>query len=152
MDSNEKKKEVELDISQVLYAPYHPRARRLYNILKKEFAFDVIYKKTKKTLGDIHYTKKRNVVYRIPCAQCSKKYAGQKTATLNKRNSQHKNWCEKKYKKQILKSTKKNDGMVCHYLSTGHNIDFEGTEIITEDKNYWRRLIINRRNGNKEAV
>ena len=142
-DKKEKKKEGELDISKALYAPYHPRARRLYNILKKEFGFDVIYKKTK-TLGDIILKKgrqiekgfRRNVVYRIPCAQCPKKYVGQTTATLNKRNSQHKNWCQKKYKKQILKSTKKNDGMAYHHHSTGHNIDFEGTEIITEKKNY----------------
>ena len=26
--------------------------------------------------------------------------------------------------------------------STGHNIDFDSTEIITEEKNNWRRLII----------
>ena len=43
---------------------------------------------------------------------------------------------------QILKPTKKNDRMAYHHHSTGHNIDFEGTEIITEEKNYWRRLII----------
>ena len=47
-----RKKEAELDISKALYATYHQRARRFFNILKKEFGFDVIYKKTK-TLGDI---------------------------------------------------------------------------------------------------
>ena len=52
------------------------------------------------------------------------------------------NWCLKKHKKEILKSTKKNDGMAYHHHSTGHNIDFDRTEIITEEKNYWRRLII----------
>jgi len=148
-DNKGKKNEVELDVSKSLYAPYHPRARRLYNILKKEFGIDVIYKKTQ-TLGDIILKKgrqiekgfRRNVVYSIPCAQCPKKYVGQTTATLNKRNSQHKNWCLKKHKKEILKSTKKNDGMAYHHHSTGHNIDFDRTEIITEEKNYWRRLII----------
>ena len=73
---------------------------------------------------------------------CSKRYVVPTTATLNKRNSQHKNWCQKKYKKQILKSTKKNDEMTYHHHVTGHNIDFEGTKIITEERNYWRILII----------
>jgi len=85
-DNKGKKNEVELDVSKSLYAPYHPRARRLYNILKKEFGIDVIYKKTQ-TLGDIILKKgrqiekgfRRNVVYSIPCAQCPKKYVGQTT-------------------------------------------------------------------------
>ena len=32
--------------------------------------------------------------------------------------------------------------MAYHHHSTGPNIDFDRTEIITEEKNYWRRLII----------
>ena len=45
--TNRKEKEAELEISKALYAPYHPRAGRFFNILKKEFGFDVIYKNTK---------------------------------------------------------------------------------------------------------
>ena len=37
---------------------------------------------------------------------------------------------------------KKNGGMVFHHHSTGHEINWEGTEVITEEKNYWRRIII----------
>ena len=29
-----------------------------------------------------------------------------------------------------------------HHHQTGHNIDFEGTSILAEEKSYWRRLII----------
>ena len=73
-DNKARKKETELEISKALYAPYHPRARRFFNILKKEFGFDVIYKKTK-TLGDIILKKgrqiekghRRNVVYSTLC-------------------------------------------------------------------------------------
>ena len=36
--------------------------------------------------------------------------------------------------KQILKQQRTMMGW--------HNIDFEGTEILTEEKNYWRRFII----------
>ena len=47
-----------------------------------------------------------------------------------------------KTQKTILKSTKKTDGMAYHHHSTGHTINFEETEIITEVKNYWKRIII----------
>jgi len=39
-----------------------------------------------------------------------------------------------KHKRTILKSTKKTDGMAYHHHSTGHAINFDGTEIITEEK------------------
>ena len=102
-------------VSKALYAPYHPKARRLYNILKKQFGFDVIYK-MKKTLGDIILKKgrqiqkrlRRNVVYRIPYAQCPKKYVGP-TATLNKQSTQK--LVPKEVHEANLKATKNDDGM-----------------------------------------
>ena len=108
-------------VSKALYAPYHPKARRLYNILKKRFGFDVIYKTTK-TLGDIILKKgrqiqkrlRRNVVYRIPCAQCPKKYGGQTTATLNKQSTQK--LVPKEVQEANLKSTKNDDGMAQYWF------------------------------------
>ena len=41
-----------------------------------------------------------------------------------------------------MKSTEKNDGIAFHHHLTGHKIDFQNVEIIAEEKNYWRRLII----------
>ena len=32
--------------------------------------------------------------------------------------------------------------MAYHHNNTGHTIYFEETEIITEEKNYWKRIII----------
>ena len=49
-------------------------------------------------------------------------------------------WCEKKYKRHILKSTKINDGVAYHHHNTGHKIHFENV-ISFERKSYWRRLI-----------
>ena len=34
------------------------------------------------------------------------------------------------------------DGIAFHFHETGHNIDFYKTEIIAEEKAYWKRLII----------
>ena len=68
-----KAQQEELNMEKALYVPYHPRARRLYKILKKEFGYDTIFKKTL-TLGDIILEKgrqiekgdKKNIVYSIP--------------------------------------------------------------------------------------
>ena len=84
---------------------------------------------------------KKNAVYRIPCAECSKKYVGQTSGTLKKRTAEHVRWCRKKHKKQLLNSAKKNDGIAYHHHYTGHKIDFDNVQIITQEKSYWRRLI-----------
>ena len=111
-DKTKEKEEFNLDKS--LFIPYHPRAKRLINILKTKFSIPTIYKRTQ-TLGDILLKKgrqmekeyKKNAVYRIPCAECSKKYVGQTSGTLKKRTAEHVRWCRKKHKKQLLNSAKK---------------------------------------------
>ena len=149
ISGNQTKHSKRRDFAKSLYVPYHPHTKRLYKMIKEEFGFKVIYKKTQ-TLGDIlqkigrtiEKQYKRNTVYSIPCQQCPKKYVGQTTATLKKRCSEHRNWCQKKHKKKILKTSKKNDGIAFHFHETGHVIDFENTQIIAEEKAYWKRLII----------
>ena len=42
----------------------------------------------------------------------------------------------------MLKTTQKNDGIAYHHHSTPHQIDFDNVQIITQEKNYWRRLIV----------
>jgi len=51
-DRREHNKEDEIDMAKSMYVPYHPRAKRLYKMLKEEFGFSVVFKKTQ-TLGDI---------------------------------------------------------------------------------------------------
>ena len=50
----------EIDFVNATYTPYHPRARRLYKMLKEEFGITVIFKKTQ-TLGDIMLKKGRSI-------------------------------------------------------------------------------------------
>ena len=45
-------------------------------------------------------------------------------------------------KQKILKSSKKDNGLALHVHQTGHTFDFENTEIIARESNYWRRLIL----------
>jgi len=44
--------------------------------------------------------------------------------------------------KEDFTTSKKNDGIAFHYHKMGHAIDFENTQIIAEEKAYWKRLII----------
>ena len=148
-ESKPKGTKEEIDFSKSMYVPYHPRTKRLYRMIKEDFGFSIIYKKTQ-TLGDILQKKgrtiekqyRKNTVYSIPCKDCPKKYVGQTTGTIKKRCSEHRNWCRKKHKKKILKTSKKNDGIAFHFHETGHIIDFDNTAIIAEEKAYWKRLII----------
>ena len=148
-ENKQQSQKVEIDLSKSMYVPYHPRTKRLYKMITDEFGFPIVYKKTQ-TLGDILQKKgrnidrqyRRNIVYSIPCQECPKKYVGQTTSTLKKRCNEHRNWCKKKFKKKILKTSKKNDGIAFHFHETGHNIDFDKTEIIAEEKAYWKRIII----------
>ena len=42
----------------------------------------------------------------------------------------------------MLKTTQKNDGIAYSHHSTSHQIDFDNVQITTQEKNYWRRLLI----------
>ena len=70
------------------------------------------------------------------------KYVGQTSVPLKKRCKEHENWCIKKHKKKLLKSTTKNDGRAYHHHLTGQEIDFENTRIFAEETSHWPRLII----------
>ena len=93
---NQQDKKGTWDLTHAFHAPYHPKARRLFEKLRTEFGLTVIYKRTK-TLGDLILKKgrdiekqyKKNTVYKIPCAECPKVYAGQSSTTLKKRCQQH---------------------------------------------------------------
>ena len=50
--------------------------------------------------------------------------------------------CRRIIKLKELKNAKKDSGLAFHRQKTGHGFDFDNTEILQQDKNYWRRLIL----------
>ena len=50
--------------------------------------------------------------------------------------------CRPHLKQKILKSSKKDNGLAFHAHQAGHKFDFDHTEIIAREPNYWRRLIL----------
>ena len=47
----------QIDFSKSLYAPYHPRAKKMCQSLQKSFGINVVYKKTQ-TLGNLLFKRK----------------------------------------------------------------------------------------------
>jgi hypothetical protein len=107
--------EESLDINHSFYAPYHPRAEKLFKLLEDRFNFKTIYKKTP-TLEHLICKHReppdklirKNTVYKVPCTKpCPVSYIGQSKHTVVHRMEQHINMCKEKNKKRILKSSKK---------------------------------------------
>ena len=80
-----------IDLDKSLYVPYHPRAKRLYKIIREQFGYNCIFKKNPNSWRYIILLKKgrqipkeyrKNIVYSIPCADCNKKYVEQTTKPL----------------------------------------------------------------------
>ena len=148
-NNKEHKQRQEIDFKRTFYVPYHSRAKKLYKLLQEKFGIYTVYRKTT-TLGDLILRKgrqiekqyKKHAVYKVPCKQCDKAYIGQTKNSTAKRNSQHKAVCRRKLKLKALKSAKKDNGLAFHHQKTGHEFDFENTEILCQDKSYWRRLIL----------
>ena len=81
-------------------------------------------------------------MYKVPCKDCEKAYIGQSKNSIAKRGGQHKAMCRRKLKLAKLKNSKKDNGIAFHHIKTGHDFDFDNTEIIARDTNYWRRLML----------
>ena len=50
--------------------------------------------------------------------------------------------CRRQIKLKTLKNAKEDNGLAFHHQKTGHEFDFDNMEILQQDKNYWRRLIL----------
>lgn len=143
-------KSSDLNLDQSFYVPYHHKGKRLYKIIEEQFGCTVIYMKTK-TIGDLLKKKmktkeskyKQNVVYTVPCKECPTQYVGQTKKSVATRTAQHEAMCKKKTKLNLikLKTSKKDNGLAYHHIKTKHEFDFDNTQIIAEEPNYWRRLI-----------
>ena len=48
----------------------------------------------------------------------------------------------RKIKLKALKNAKKDNGLAFHHQKMGHDFVFDNTKILQQDKNYWRRLIL----------
>jgi hypothetical protein len=141
-------KEEEIDLNRTFYAPYHRKAEKMFKTIQDKFNLQIIFKKTQ-TLGQLlkkrnntkHTLSEKEVVYKIPCAQCQTSYIGQTKQILGKRLTQHANNCNKKTSLKTLKANTNDNGVAYHHKLTNHNFDFENTVILQREKNETRRKV-----------
>jgi len=113
---------------------------RLAPLLRSSDQDRIAYKPTKtirnlfsKVKDKIPTMKQSNVVYKIPCAECSTCYIGQTSRTLKDRITSH-------------KSDVRRDTGTCalakHIKEVGHQMNYDDTTILDIEKNTFRRLFL----------
>ncbi|KAJ8910813.1 hypothetical protein NQ315_003687 [Exocentrus adspersus] len=89
-----------------------------------------LFTKTKTPITD---AEKSNIVYKIPCNNCNLTYVGQSSRTLKCRLTNHKSDC------RLLKET---SALAQHSTLLGHNMNFDGAEILMVESNYNKRCFL----------
>jgi hypothetical protein len=138
------------DFSLAFFAPFHPRANRMFKMLKNKFGIDTVYKKTK-TLGSIlkHTSRtpvdkftKQNIVYKVPC-QCLKAYIGESKRKLGTRLKEHQAQCKQTDKTNKVKKDSYNDtGIPLHHKKEKHEFLWEQTVILESERDITRRRLL----------
>ncbi len=74
--------------------------------------------------------KRREIVYEVPCKNCSKTYVGEMKRTLKVRLGEH---------QQAVKRDDPKNGIAVHAHNTQHAIDWTGAKEKKMKASYWRR-------------
>lgn len=98
---------------------------------------------------------KHGVIYQFGCNDCEKVYIGQTGQRLKNRLRQHRNDAKDKRQRQrqrqtnktnntekINNNTKNQTAALSHIKDFGHSFDYGGTKIISQHKNWKKRLIL----------
>ena len=118
-----------IDFSKAFYAPYHPHARKMFEVLQKKFGITNVYKKTT-TLGNLLFKRRpkrdkwnsTHVVYSVPCSEQPEQYIGQ---------------TKRKMITRIQPDINNDNGIPFHSATTG----FQDTRILAREKNGFKRKI-----------
>ena len=124
----------------IIRLPYVPGfSLKFRRELKREVGVDVIFKRGVTIRDHICKLKppktdmeKKGAIYHIPCKDCEKPYVGETKVRLKKRLGQHKGSC---------KAMDMKNGPAHHMWELNHQIDWESTSIIDQEKQYSQRKI-----------
>ena len=78
-------------------------------------------------------SKKKGVIYEIPCKDCPCVHIGETGRTLEKHLSEH--------KAAVKKNDPENNGAV-HAWANQHQVNWEAASVKQEERNYWRRRVL----------
>nr|CAI5855617.1 unnamed protein product [Callosobruchus analis] len=76
---------------------------------------------------------KSNVVYKIPCGECSKSYIGQTSRYLQGRINSH---------KSDINRNVNSCGLTQHAIDTGHTVSWSNAKILDVESNYFKRTFL----------
>ena len=151
--------EEEEDVKGFLVVPYVKEVESILKSLCKRLGIKLLYKRTM-NLGNLlsptrlpkPLLEKKNVVYKISCKECSSVYVGQTKRKLKTRIREHIAACdEADIFKAVDKDEKNDNGLPLHHLNTGHEFDFDNVEILDQESNFHRRLLLESININLES-
>ena len=78
-------------------------------------------------------SKKKGVVYRIPCQDCEAGYIGETGRSLQKRITEH---------KYAVKTNDRRNGIAVHCWDMGHQPDWDAAEILETEPHYQKRRVL----------
>lgn len=81
----------------------------------------------------IHMKQKSNIVYEIPCKDCSKTYIGQTSRSMNSRIISHRSDCKRNINSCALSE---------HVNRNDHRIDYDNSRILDSEKNLMKRVFL----------
>jgi len=134
---NDEVKDEEAKKDDVLCLPYVPKYSEQLQKRLGKLGVRVIFKKGQ-TLNDVisnvkpkkEKIRKKNVVYRIPCADCDQTYTGETAQIFEDRRGQH---------KACVKSQVENNGIAMHVKDTQHRVDWDNFFFLDSDRYYKSR-------------
>ena len=122
-----------------MYLPYEKGLSEQISKMSKIYNVKVIHTKNKslkdimkeKDNSNISKMETQGVVYKIKCTTCEKSYIGETGRKLKIRVNEHKN--------DVRNNNNNISGLSQHAKETGHEIDWEGVEIIYKENNFNKR-------------
>lgn len=117
-------------------------SEKISKLLKTKCPETTISYKSRNTVGLKCFTKlkdqtplqeKSSVVYKIECKDCDKVYIGQTKQKMRSRNYGH---------KSKVREQQGNGGLASHALEHNHVFDFDGTKILEQESNYYKRRVL----------
>ena len=136
-DSNDDVMDEETKKDDVICIPYVPKCSE--NLQRKlgKLGVKVVFKKGQ-TLSDLicnvkpkkEKIRRKNVVYRIPCADCNQTYTGETAQIFEDRRGQH---------QACVRAQVENNGIAMHVKETKHKVDWDGFTYLDSDRFYKSR-------------
>ena len=121
-----------------VFTPYVPKVSEKLQQIGRNNGFQYIATKAE-TLGSrLQYRdqpypvcERKNVIYKIPCFECSKTYIGTTKQKVRCRFSSH---------RSNIKLKNNNNSLYVHQLETGHSINFDEAKIIAQETHFGARM------------